>query len=482
MFRRSFALGLSLAALLSLAQDAFAQTPSGDPFLDWHDLAIECSKVDFSDPPNAPDQGGPTRTTRALAIVHVAMYDAFMSIDGSAEPYLAKIPLAAGASKDAAVATAAHATLKSVYPRQGATFDSALTTYLAAVPNGQAKTRGQLIGKLAAQAVLLVRSQDGKRAAELVPYFPSPLPGKHRVDPLNPTQPFLNPGWGLVEPFGVKNVEEFMIPPPPALNSPEYAAAFNEVKSLGEKNSSTRTADQTEIGTYWGYDGTPGLGVPPRLYNQIVRQIAVDRGNTPAQNARLFTLVNIAMADCGIAAWNDKWTYDFWRPILGVREADAGTGPTGLGDGNPNTAGDINWEPLGAPLSNKVGSNFTPPFPAYASGHATFGATTFQTMIRFYGTANIPFTFVSDELNGVTTDHEGHVRPLSPRSFANLNDAIQENADSRIYLGIHWRFDATEGVKQGKAIADRIFNTKLRPTQTKATTTNVQRVTANAKR
>jgi hypothetical protein len=153
----------------------------------------------------------------------------------------------------------------------------------------------------------------------------------------------------------------------------------------------------------------------------------------------------------------------FLRPITGIRESDAGTGPTGLGDGNPDTVGDPTFSPLGAPASNLTGPNFTPPFPAYPSGHAGFGGALFQTLRRFYGTDDISFTFVSDEFNGVTLDNDGNPRPLLPRSFSSFSQAEEENGQSRIYLGIHWSFDKTEGIMQGRQIADYVFDNVFTP-------------------
>jgi hypothetical protein len=181
-------------------------------------------------------------------------------------------------------------------------------------------------------------------------------------------------------------------------------------------------------------------------------------GTDALELARLLALVNVAMADAGIAVWESKFFYDFWRPIGGIRESDAGTGPTSLGDGNSATVGDPTWMPLGAPASNLNGPNFTPPFPAYPSGHAGFGGAVFQTLRRFYGTDHISFTFVSDEFNGITKDHNGNVRPLLPRSFKTLSQAEEENGQSRIYLGIHWSFDKTEGIAQGRQVADYVFD------------------------
>jgi membrane-associated phospholipid phosphatase len=173
--------------------------------------------------------------------------------------------------------------------------------------------------------------------------------------------------------------------------------------------------------------------------------------------ARLLALVNVAMSDTGIAAWESKYHWRFWRPVTGIREADAGTGPSGLGDGNDLTLGDPAFTPLGAPASNLHGPDFTPPFPAYPSGHASFGGAVFEILRLYFGTDALPFTFVSDELNGVTRDREGAVRPLVPRSFASLSQAEEENGQSRIYLGIHWGFDKTAGITQGRNIAREVF-------------------------
>jgi hypothetical protein len=227
----------------------------------------------------------------------------------------------------------------------------------------------------------------------------------------------------------------------------------------------TRTTEQTQIGIFWAYDGTPSLCAPPRLYNQVAMRIANKMGtDTDAlELARLLALVNVAMADAGIASWDSKYYYQYWRPVTGIREADEGTGPSKLGDGNPATVGDKYFSPLGAPASNLMGVNFTPPFPAYPSGHAVFGGALFETLRNFYRTDRIPFTFVSDEFNGETKDNSGNVRPKLTRSFSSLSQAEEENARSRIYLGIHWSFDATEGVKQGNRVADYVFKNMLRP-------------------
>jgi hypothetical protein len=466
----SFLLGIVLATSGSEAQ--FVNPPERghrqfrDPVLAWNAIALQAVADDHSEIFGPPEQGGPTRAARALAIVHAAVYDAVNSIDRSYTPYLTLVRRRphTDVSLAAAVAAAAHGTLVALYPSQEEVFDEALARHLAHIRHSAARRHGLEVGRTVAKQLLQARRDDG--SADPKPHTPSDLPGRHRVDPLNPDQDFLTPGWGKVTPFVVQSGSQFRAPPPPALTSPEYADAYDEVKRLGGDGINTpmeRTDEQTAIGLYWAYDGSRQLGPPPRLYNQIARVIAAQQDNTIVENARFFALINLAMADAGITCWESKYVYDYWRPILGIREADSGTGPTGLGDGNEETVGDPDWQPLGAPASNQSGTNFTPPFPAYPSGHAAFGAAIFRIIALFYGTDRIPFTFISDELNGVTTDNAGVVRPRLPRRFSRLSQAAAENAQSRIYLGVHWAFDATAGSAMGHAIGDYVFRHALRP-------------------
>ncbi len=442
--------------------------PAVDPILAWNAVLLQANAVDHSD--GSPEQGGPELTARAMAIVSAAMYDAFNSVHPIGEAYLTSVPNVKNADADAAVAQAAHDTLVALYPSQANTFDDALAQTLANVPDGPGEKRGCDVGRIVAAAVLQARAGDMADTMQDPPYVFNGQLGFHNVDPLNPGQGFYAPDYQSVTPFALPSADTFQArrldDGTPAgrlafLQSPEYTAAYNEVLNLGGDGVTTptsRTPEQTIIGRFWGYDGAPGVGTPPRLYNQIARVIAQQEGNTVAENARLFALINIAMADAGLSAWNTKYDDQFWRPILGIRNGDA--------DGNGATDGDPNWKPLGAAVSNGTAGqiNFTPPFPAYTSGHATFGAAAFQTLTRFYGTDHITFTVVSDEFNGITHDAGSLTpRPFLPRTFHSFSEASFENAQSRIYLGIHWAFDRDEGIRCGATIADYVFGNILKP-------------------
>src|SRR5881628_1798267 len=445
----------------------------------WNVIAINATGLDHT--PVAPgenrvfgEQFGPGRSSRAMAIVHVAMIDALDAVVGGYTSYTGTQAAPGPMSVDAAISQAARDTLAALFPSQTATFDAYLTQDLAAIRNAQQKANGIDLGQRTAAAILAMRFNDGSQFPEPrigIDYFPSDQPGHWRQDPISLIPLALGAHWGGCIPFVVNSTTQFGAPPPPEMTSAAYTDAYNEAKNLGGDGIITptqRTEEQTFIGTFWAYDGTPSLCAPPRLYNQITVQIADQRRLSAIQFARLLALVNVAMADAGMTIWESKYYYDFWRPVAGIRESDPGTGPTGLGDGNPDTVGDINFTPLGAPASNLTGPNFTPPFPAYPSGHAGFGSALFQTLRRFYRTDDIAFTFVSDEFNGVTRDNNGSTRPLVARSFSSLSEAEEENGQSRIYLGIHWAFDKTEGISQGRNVADYVFDhafTPLHPSQ-----------------
>ncbi|HYS94694.1 MAG TPA: hypothetical protein VEL48_14765 [Candidatus Acidoferrales bacterium] len=432
----------------------------------WNEILLSANALDHT--PVGPgenrvfgEQLGPHRTSRAFAIVHIAIFDAVNAIAGGYKSYTGLPPASRDISMHAAVAQAAHDTLVALYPSQKPSFDELLAEDLDQVRDRQAQRRGSAVGSRAAAAILGLRANDGSQVAEQLygsEYTLVPGLGKWRQDPIAQQPIALGSLWGQVKPFVLESAGQFRAPPPPALNSGAYATAFDEVKRLGgcgsdparcspgSPTATERNAEQTQIGIYWGYDGTPGLGTPPRLYNQIVVRIADQMGSNAVELARLLALVNTAMADAGIACWDFKYLFAFWRPITAIR-----------------ATGDSSWTPLGAQASNSGGVNFTPPFPAYASGHATFGSSVFQVLRNFYGTDRIAFSFVSDEFNGVTRDNKGNVRPRLPRRFSSLSQAEDENGQSRIYLGIHWAFDKTEGITHGRAVGDYVFENAFQP-------------------
>jgi hypothetical protein len=441
------------------------QAGSIDPILEWNAVMIEANAVDCAQ--TVQQQPGPVLCARAFAMASAAMYDALNSIESIGAAYLSVAPNAAGASVDAAVAQAAHDTLVALYSGQAVAFDVALIETLARIPDGPSKDQGIAVGQYVAANLLQARANDGSANLDNPPYVPTDALGFHQVDPLNPNQGFYGCHTANVTPFTMTTVSQFI---PPALDdssiagraaflqSDAYTAAYNEVMAVGGDGINTptiRTPEQTEIGFFWMYDGRPGLGKPMRFYNQIARVVAEQENNTVEQNARLFALVNIAMADGGLTCWTRKYADGMWRPILGIRNAAA--------TGNAATIGDPNWTPLGAQASNpRPGeTNFTPPFPSYTSGHATFGAAMFRTLARFYGRDDLTFTVISDEFNGITRGADGNVRPIRARTFHSFSDAAFENGQSRIYLGIHWGFDRDEGIRCGYAVADYVFDNFL---------------------
>ena len=468
-----FAQSAALITLVSLLGCADRRDAS-ETFLEvsrWHTIAIDTSGIDHQGAPLGGSQLGPLKSARAMAMVHLALFESLNTITPRFESYLSlpTIPESPEIKSSMVLAQAAHDVLTSLYPRQKDRIAAALLNSVENTPEAQ-RAVSRALGSAIADEILAHRLNDGSElstAANENAYQFSGLPGRWRRDPTNPQQTPVGTRWTTVRPFVMQSPAQFRAPPPPALGSSEYAEACADVARLGGDGVTTptaRSAEQTEIGIYWAYDGVPTLCAPPRLYNQIALQIGIDQGiRDPLELARYLALINLAMADAGSAIWESKYYYDHWRPITAIRESDAGTGPSGLGDGNASTIGDPTFTPLGAPASNLNTRNFTPPFPSYPGGHGGFGAALFQTIRRYFGRDEIAFTFVSDELNGVTQDVSGAIRPLRPRSFDSLTEAELENARSRIYLGIHFEFDSTAAIDQGRAVANLVFESVLRP-------------------
>jgi hypothetical protein len=279
----------------------------------WNHIAIDSSGLDHTpvlegDPRIFGEQLGPGRSSRAMAVVHIAMFDAVNAIAKRYHSYTGIPDAAPGASMDAAIAQAAHDTLVAMFPSQKDHCDALLAEELAKIADGRGKTEGIRVGQRAARAILARRENDGSDQANPVlgtEFITSSRPGKWRQDPISQIPIALGAEWGKVKPFVVPDVTRFRVAAPPALTSRAYTEAFNEVKRLGGDGVTTpteRTEDQTMAGIYWAYDGTPSLCAPPRLYNQIALTIADQMGTDIVDLARLLALVNVAMSDAGVAS------------------------------------------------------------------------------------------------------------------------------------------------------------------------------------
>jgi hypothetical protein len=474
-----------------------------DHILYWNGVALEANRRDFNNEPGKekqnPEQAGPTLSSRALAIVHLAMYDAHAgAVNIAALPrYLAAPAIPPpGSSAAAAVAAAAHTCLSALYPRQKPHFDAALE---AAGLAGPGVSAGQEYGLAVAKEMLSDRSADPPVTA--VGYASSLAFGHHRPDPANPKQGYHAPMYGAKSKCFAVSARHGLASPS-TLSAAEILNSIRQVRGKGiapelmgalPAASVKRNVNETLVGIYWAYDGVREIGTPPRFYNQIVREVAMQKGNSVNDNARLFALVNAALGDAGILAWDQKYLHDVWRPVVGIREHDKSMGPSAPMPGsNVDPDCDPDWLPLGAPATNSIDKNFTPNFPAYPSGHATFGAAALHMVRLFYGTpagdrkpdAVFKGPIVSDECNGITTDNRGTVRTRHARSFAGgLWQMIEENGFSRVWLGVHWSFDAfavkangtpdpsknVGGVPLGLKIAEDIFATGAGKAPTKST-------------
>ena len=446
--------------------------------LAWNEVMLEANKLDHTPSSGfAGNQQGPTRNSRAFAMVSLAVYDAVNAFDGKFEPYNASVGSAApGASKDAAIASAASTSLIRLYPLQTARITAIYDADMAAITaSASAKALGVALGVKSADAIRDRRMGDGSAIGEVSFGTGGSVSGgttnvrgdgvnsgnlaapNWTPDPVGRARGVaLGANWGAVTPFVLTTGRQFRIPNYPAPGSARNLAAFNDVATNGADVSiagSTNNAAKQFIGNFWGYDGAPGLGTPPRLYNQIAKVVANGEGlKNVGDYARLLAIVNTTMGDSGIAAWDSKFFHNYWRPVTGVRGGTVGA---------PGIAG---WKPYGASVVNAANAEaFTPPFPAYPSGHATFGAALFQTLTAYFGN-NTRFTFTSDEYDGTGIDPNvpGQVRPLVPVRYRTLLEAQKENGRSRVFNGVHWEPDDTEGQALGTNVTRFTLATQFR--------------------
>jgi hypothetical protein len=413
-----------------------------DAVTHWNDVLLQVIR-------NLRGAGaGPTNVSRGGAMMHGAIYDAVNSIRPSTHrPYLVSVPSVPGTSVKAAIAHAAHDTLVVAFPSQAALIEAERDAAIAALPPSVNVTRGEVVGKAAAQAMINARADDG--ANDDTPYTPGNEPGDWRQ---TGSVPALSPNWPSVTPFGIPAGNAFRPPRPGGyasksqmLSSAEYTAQFNDVKLLGRCDSTARTPEQTEIAFFWAND-VDGTYKPPGQLFDITQRVSNLKGLDLADNARLFALVALTMADAAIVAWDAKFstTIDLWRPETAIQLAED--------DGNPATRADRGWKPLS--FDPTSGMHFSPPFPAYVSGHATLGGAFAGVMGGFFGTDSVSFTAGTEDPNlpsGVT------------RTFDSFTQLAIEEARSRVFLGVHFRWDGDHGVLSGTAVGNYIYDNVLRP-------------------
>lgn len=431
-----------IAGTVGLAA-AWARSASAtvDPVSNWNTIAVQATLTAGQ---NAVVQ------SRTLAIVHVAVHDALNAIHPRYERYAFTGIAPRGTSPEAAIAAAARNSLIGAisvgtlpFPQFGtpalqalavAQVEQAYTIALTGISNGLAKNEGIAVGQDAANAILALRNND--RATTFVPYTAGtaagdwqPTPNPVPFDPPTAADllPAALPGWGHVTPFVLRRSTQFEPEGPPRLTGKRYARDYKEVKAIGDKNSSVRTAEQTSIARFW-YENSPAS------WSRIAQVVAHSRSLDSWDTARLLALVNLAMADGFIAGFETKYDFNFWRPVTAIRAGET--------DGNDATIADPEWSSL---LN-------TPAIPDYTSTHSVLGGAAAEVLRRFFHSDDVPFTTTSGfPFAGLT------------RSFTSFSQAAAENGESRIYAGIHFRSAVEDGIEEGKNIGRFTFAHVLKP-------------------
>ena len=402
--------GTSTSLLVAVALAVMIGPVRADVITDWNQKAL----------PIVTGYSLSAPAYRDMAMIHLAMFDCVNAIEPMYQPYKARFEADKGASKEAAAATAAARVLAKLHPDAASKIEPDLKQYLEKIPDGGAKTAGIALGEKVAESVLTMRANDGTDAVDS--YRVRTTPGRYV-----PTAQPVNSTWGKVTPFGLRNASQFRPGPPPALGSKEWATAYNEIKEIGGKNSTRRTALQSETGRFWLYTG-PGTFFP------LAVQLSASKGLNVNENARLFALLGMATTDAMVAVFDAKYEYEFWRPITAIRNGDQ--------DDNPDTERDATWEPLGP----------TPMHPEYPCAHCIVGATAGTVMQSVFGTGTLPeFNLTTPTAPGVT------------HNWTKLDDYIAEPSNARVWSGIHYRFSAEVGADMGRKIAQYTVANYLQP-------------------
>jgi len=411
---------LLCAALTANTQDIKEPNlvPGEEVILQWNRVLTQTVATPGAQPPTIISQ-------RNFAIMHLAMFDAVNSIDGSYTPYLTEARTGGRASTRAAAAQAAHDVLVVLYPNQQTIFATELADSLLGISPIQA-FRGKAVGRLVAQRMLAARANDGWTTPPPAYVLPATPGNWQPTPPANAAATFTH--FPAVLPFALTQNTQFLTAAPPALTSAEYAADFNEEKELGSATSTTRTADQTLTAQLWA-SGPVG----DTRYTTLIRNLALSRNNSIVQNARLFALHYLSSHDTLLTSFTSKYTYGLWRPVTAIRRADE--------DGNPNTTADPNWTSLIA----------APPYPAFAGNAAAASASVATTLALFLGRDDIEFQINFGGTPNVIRNY---------RSFSALNTEVSR---SRVYGGIHFNFDNLAGQSVGRNVANYVFMNFLTP-------------------
>jgi len=392
-----------------------------DVVSDWNTIAVNTAVA---------NKQSPFAQARYAAIVQVAVFEAVNSITGEYKPYLGTLPARPWASAEAAAVEAAYQVLNAYFPNSASTLLAAYTNSLAQIPNGQAKLDGIAAGDQAAQAMIALRANDGS----FPPLFKVPgpaVPGDWQATISCPTVNGIAQGtgfhWQNVTPFGIQRASSFLLGPPPALTSNEYAKAYNEVMTVGSANSTVRPQDRTNVALFYAASS------PTQVFNQAAVQVAQHRGVSLSENARTLALINMAMSDSLVASFFNKYHYNFWRPETAIHAGDS--------DGNPKTEADPNYVPFIT----------TPCFPSYPSNHGSAGNAAAEVLRRVYGEAGQSITLTNPAVPTITLQYS---------SFKQITDDI---SDARVYGGIHFRTDQEAGADLGRAVGTAVYKNNLRP-------------------
>jgi hypothetical protein len=401
---RSIAPVATLLAIVLLATAA-----RGDVIMDWNAKADAIGiEKQLANAPNA----------RGQAMLHVAMFEAVNAIDRRYAPYRLKLTADSTSSREAAAAAAAHGILSALYPDQKPDLDATLAAQLSGIAESDAKAKGIELGKQAAAGILALRTNDGSNVPES--YRPVTTPGVYV-----PTAIPIESTSSGITPFVMQTASQFRPAPPPALTSEVWTKDLNEIREVGSSTSTSRTAEQTTMARFWLFTG-------PRTYNPIVRQVVSARKLDLVDCARLYALTSIAGIDAFIAVFDGKYTYNLWRPVTAIRNADTTS--------NPATPREASWQPLG----------MTPPHPEYPCAHCIVAAAVSTVLQSVAGNEIGEVTLVSPTAPGVT------------RKWSRLQDYSDEVSNARIYAGFHYRFSTKIGKEMGQKIGELTLATQLR--------------------